>query len=184
MQHLSVKTLTLVGQRPSLYVDRKTLFRKPPKYTSRELHGNFTGLHGMRVLKRSSFGLNLLHGNFTGTSRNFTECGFWKKRHLVDHFVEPNNETTVYYFCGGGVYINLRIYIQVARMPRIIHKGTGRIWGRRFYVKMSLCVDGLAKLRWLGWLDELTWRTLQIQVSRVPQKTTTKPFKKRTLIRF
>ena len=27
------------------------------------------------------------------------------------------------------------IYIQVARMPRIIHKGTGRIWGRRFYVK-------------------------------------------------
>ena len=78
LQHLSVKTLTLVGQRPSLYVDRKTLFRKPPKYTSRELHGNFTGLHGMRVLKRSSFGLNLLHGNFTGTSRNFTECGFWK----------------------------------------------------------------------------------------------------------
>jgi len=36
-------------------------------------------------------------------------------------------------------------------MPRIIHEGTGRIWGRRFYVKMSLCVDGLAKLRWLGW---------------------------------
>ena len=52
---------------------------------------------------------------------------------------------------GPYMYIYTHIYIQVARMPRIIHKGTGRIWGRRFYVKMSLCVDGLAKLRWLGW---------------------------------
>ena len=83
MQHLSVKTLTLVGQRPSLYVDRKTLFRKLPKFTSREelhgtsrnegfetvvfwthltsreLHGNFTELHGMRVLKKTSFSWQL-----------------------------------------------------------------------------------------------------------------------------
>ena len=34
-----------------------------------------------------------------------------KKRHLVDHFVEPNNKRVVYYICGGGVYINLHIYI-------------------------------------------------------------------------
>ena len=54
------------------------------QFTSRELHGNFTELHGMRVLKKHNF---------------------------VDHFVEPNKKTAVYYICGGGVYINLHIYI-------------------------------------------------------------------------
>ena len=27
--------------------------------------------------------------------------------------MEPNNKIAVYYFCGGGVYINLHIYIYI-----------------------------------------------------------------------
>ena len=109
MQHLSVKTLTLVGQRPSLYVDRKTLYRKPPKYTSRELHGTSRNAGFETVVFWTQFTSRELHGNFT----ELHGMRVLKKRHLVDNFVEPNNKSLVYYICGGGVYINLHIYIHI-----------------------------------------------------------------------